>query len=940
MTQYSLSNPGKARRIALLAAAMLTGSAMAGPVLADIPSAAAIQKSAAVEKLMAEADKAVKSGNLRAALISLKNAVSAAPRDGNVRTQLGVVLMRIGDPAGAERELRQARKDGAPEPLVLPPLFDVMLSRNEDQLLLDQFPDPGLDRSRPAAADILKARALALQNLKKGPDAVAAMDRSLELRRDWRGLLTRARLSFQQGDVPAAMKFADESIAKSDSPDPMLSKTGMLLSFNRSAEAVELANQLLAKYPGNVQGRFARIEAYINLKRDAEAKAEVDSVLVKYPNANLGLYYKALLLARAGDYKGAWSIAQNLSGDFRDTSPRIAIMVSEIAVKAGNAETGASILNRILLKSPDLVAPRLRLGAIRMQQNNPQAALTAIQPIMDSPNPLVVELLANIYLKLQRGQDALNAFKKLDAATKDRADVKRNIGILEIRTGNVEQGIKDLTQAAAKNPSDLAITDPLINGLVQRKRFAEALAVADRVGKDPAKKTASLIYRGGILFSQHDNAGAEAAFNNAVAGDAKSTAALFARAEMLASMQRQDEALRDFRSVVAIDSKNVPALLQVAQIAQRQGDDRAVRASLNQAITAQPGNMTPRFALITYLNTQGKFPEALTSVNEMLRQQPNNTDALALQGRIQLAQKQNKEAVTTYRRLVSLMPTAPGPQVLLGNALSISGDRAGASRALDTAGKLAPNSVEIKGAQINFQFNQKNNDAALALARSYQSANPGSAADMLLATTLDRVSRPDEAIAVLDKSLSQRPNVGTLMQLSRRLQLSNPARAESLLSEWLAKNPADIGVRLDYANLLMARPNNPQAIAQFQAILKQDPNNVVALNNLGWLLQTSDPKRALSLLTLAQKIAPNSPDVIDTLGWVKLQQKDSAGALALLNKAHASDPGDGEITYHLVAALDANGQRAAARQMLQTLLASKVKFPSLPAANKLAAEWR
>ena len=160
------------------------------------------------------------------------------------------------------------------------------------------------------------------------------------------------------------------------------------------------------------------------------------------------------------------------------------------------------------------------------------------------------------------------------------------------------------------------------------------------------------------------------------------------------------------------------------------------------------------------------------------------------------------------------------------------------------------------------------------------------------------------------------------------------------MSGWLAKNPTDIAVRMNYANLLMTQQNNAQAITQFQTILKQDPNSIVALNNLGWLLQTSDPKRAISLLTLAQKIAPNSPDVIDTLGWVKLQQKDAAGAVALLNKAHASKPGDGEITYHLVAALDANGQRAAARQMLQTLLASKVKFQSLPAANKLAAEWR
>jgi putative PEP-CTERM system TPR-repeat lipoprotein len=931
----------KARRIAVLAAALLASSTIAGPALADVPPMSAAQNNASVEKMLADAQKAVKAGNIRAALITLKNAVSVAPRDGNARTQLGVVLMRMGDDAGAERELRQARKDGAPENLVLPPLFDVMLSRNENQVLLDQFPEPGADSNKSTASDIFKARALALQNLNKKPEALAAMDHSLALRRDWSGLLTRARLSFQQADEPTAMKFADEAIAKADSPDPMLSKVGMLLSVNKSAEALELANQLLAKYPGNFQGRFARVEAYINLKRDSEAKAEVDALLVKIPNANLGLYYRALLLARAGDYKGAWNYAQNLPGDFRDSSPRISMMIAQMAVQSGNTETGASILNRILLKTPDLAVARLRLAAIRMQQNNPEAALAVLQPIKDSTSPLVIELLSNVYLKLQRSEDALNAFRKLDAATKNRADVKRNLGILEVRTGNIDQGIKDLSQAAAKSPTDLSVVYPLINALVRQKRFAEALAISDRVGKDPSKQTISLIYRGGILFSQHDNAGAEAAFNKAVASDPKSTAALLARAEMMAVTQRQAEALRDYRAIVSLDGKNVSALLQIAQIAQRQGDDRTARTSLNQAITAAPDNMAPRFALINYLNSQKKLPEALTATGELLRLQPNNLDGLALLGRIQLAQGQQKEAVATYRRLVSLTPTAAGPQVLLANALSISGDRAGAVRALETAVKLSPNSAEVKGVQINFQIKQGNTDGAVAAARSFQAANPGSAADLLLADTLNKAQHRDDAIAVLSKSLSDRPNSVVLLQLARlHLQANDPTGAASLMSTWLAKNPADMGVRVEYANILMQQQSNAQAIAQFQMVLRQDPNNVVVLNNLGWMLQTSDPKRALSMLTLAQKIAPNSPDIADTLGWVKVQLKDVAGGLALLNKAHAASPQDGEITYHLAVALDASGQRGPARQLLKTLLASGTKFTDLPAANKLAADWR
>jgi Tfp pilus assembly protein PilF len=164
-------------------------------------------------------------------------------------------------------------------------------------------------------------------------------------------------------------------------------------------------------------------------------------------------------------------------------------------------------------------------------------------------------------------------------------------------------------------------------------------------------------------------------------------------------------------------------------------------------------------------------------------------------------------------------------------------------------------------------------------------------------------------------------------------------RAADMMSKWLAGNPNDPSVRMEYANLLMQQGDNARAIGQYEQVLKQDPNNIIVLNNLGWLIQGSDPKRALSLLTLALKLSPNAPDIQDTLGWVKLQQKDAAGALDLLNKAHAARPQDGEITYHLVLALDASAKRDAARGLLKSLLASNVPFKDRPAAMQLSASW-
>ncbi len=893
-----------------------------------------------VDKLLSDSQKAIKSGNIRLALINLKNAVSAAPHNGVARAQLGTLLLAIGDEPGAERELRQARKDDAPALVVLPPLFQVMLSRNEDQLLLDQFPDPGAAPKNPAAADILKARALALQGLKRPSEAVDAMDRSLALRRDVSGLLTRARLSQSQGNSSDAMKFTDEAIAKANDPSAMLYKLGMLVANHDNVAALNLANQLLAKYPGNLLGRFGRIEAYLALKQDAKAKEEVDSILAKNPNAPMGIYYKALLLSRSGDAKAAWSYAQNLPEEFKDTQPRVAVMISQMAIDSGNEETGAALLNRVLTKYPDLVVARVHLATIRLKQNSPGAALEVLYPVRESSDPAVIGLLSNLYLKLQRNDEALDALKRLDVATKGRVDVKRTIALLEIQMGQLDQGIKDLSQAVSRDPTNPSLVGPLINVLAQARRFPEALAIADKLGSDPKRRSAGLVYRGAILSLQHDNAGALSAFDKAVKNDPGNIEALYSRAEFLATLQRPAEANRDLRAILALDVKNMPALMKLAEIAALQGADQSVQSILGRAIASSPGDATPRLALMRYLGVRHKFKEAMAAANDLLRVQPNNTECLIFVGRLQFALGQKKESIGTYRRLVTLMPTNSTPQVLLGSALSANGDRAGALRAMETAVKLSPNAADVKMAQVNMLMAQGSVDAAVASARSFRTSSPGTEGDVLLADTLEKAKLRDEAVSVLNKSLSDKPNRAVLLRLTRlAVQANDQKRAGELMANWLSSNPADNVVRTEYATLLMQQDDNARATAQYQMILKQDPNNVIALNNLGWLLQTSDPKRAVSLLTLAQKLSPNAADVVDTLGWVKLQQKDVAGGLDLLNRAHTLQPQDAEITYHLVVALDANVQRESARQLLKTLLASGATFKDKPAAAKLAADW-
>ena len=228
------------------------------PASADTPpqnsiSASGISGNAEVANLLRQADQALKQGNIGLALIQLKNAVRAAPQDGNVRAQLGVVLLRTGDAASAERELRQARTDHGPDNTILPALFQAMLEKGKAKDLLAEFPDPGQQTRSATTPDLLRARAFALQTLGQPADANAAMDRSLALRRDVPGLLSRAQLARQQNDLKLANQLIDEVLQKSpDNPDALLLKVGALRQGGDKQGAMTEVDHLLQVSPGNI----------------------------------------------------------------------------------------------------------------------------------------------------------------------------------------------------------------------------------------------------------------------------------------------------------------------------------------------------------------------------------------------------------------------------------------------------------------------------------------------------------------------------------------------------------------------------------------------------------------------------------------------------------------------------------------------------------------
>ena len=159
--------------------------------------------------------------------------------------------------------------------------------------------------------------------------------------------------------------------------------------------------------------------------------------------------------------------------------------------------------------------------------------------------------------------------------------------------------------------------------------------------------------------------------------------------------------------------------------------------------------------------------------------------------------------------------------------------------------------------------------------------------------------------------------------------------ADIRLAQWLKEHPADTIARMYQAGIYLASKQNKAAIEQYQAVLQQNAKNIPALNNLAWLYQQEKDPRALEYAEKANQLAPDNPAILDTLGWMLVEQGNITRGLPLLQKAASVAPEAVAIRYHLVLGLVKSGDKVKARKELEQILATGKTFPQVEEAKTL-----
>ncbi len=160
-----------------------------------------------------------------------------------------------------------------------------------------------------------------------------------------------------------------------------------------------------------------------------------------------------------------------------------------------------------------------------------------------------------------------------------------------------------------------------------------------------------------------------------------------------------------------------------------------------------------------------------------------------------------------------------------------------------------------------------------------------------------------KAIDTLSRAWSNNTSDVIASKLYSALKKSSTEKESvAFLDQWQAALPGSLQAKTTRANLFQTQGKFKEAAKLYEEVLTKSPNSVITLNNLAWTYDQLGDKRAMDTAKRAYELAPTLAGVVDTYGWILVQNNQFEDGIELLEKAVALAPENEEIQQHLESA--------------------------------------
>lgn len=400
-------------------------------------------------------------------------------------------------------------------------------------------------------------------------------------------------------------------------------------------------------------------------------------------------------------------------------------------------------------------------------------------------------------------------------------------------------------------------------------------------------------------------------------------------------IQIQDGHLADAISTLQAVTKNDPtnglAHYHLGVALEKQQNLQNAESEWREAVRLRPDLPEPQRALAAAAMRTGDMPGLEQAATEIIRLQPVSPDGYALRAISYINRKFFNEAERNVRDAIHVAPASPVGYSELGNLRFVQRKYKEAETAYRDALDRDSSFTDALRGLMNAHLAQGQIDKALGAANAQIAKSPNNADFYdLLGTLLFRNEKDlGAAEEALRKSVElNKSNVDAAIKLGEvQAARGKVDQAIATYQQSLQVNSGEVRFYILLGELYQSRKDWSPATEAYRKALAIKPQNPVASGNLAFVMlqsgQNSD--MALALAQTARRGLPESPTVVDTLGWVYYQKGAYPLAIDFFEEAlklerESKSADDSRIYYHLGMAYEKIGRTALARQELQMAL--------------------
>ncbi len=861
-------------------------------------------------------------GDLNAAVISFKNAVQADPKSIEARLALADALERNGDLSGAEQQLRRALESGGDADELLPRVAVLLLDRGENALLIRDFGNQNL-KSSTADSDLKALVALAHLASGQPKKANERLDKLTE--QTPAVYLARAQIDYAENRRADAAAAMDSVLASQKAPWWVArGASRVFLANNEAPKALQAIRQSYDAAPMHrgVIGEYA--EQLIAANRKEEARPLRDKLRKVAPAYYRTQYLDALFLLEDGKQDFAYTAVTKVLAALPEHIPS-QIIAASIELERNELSSVDVRVKKVLSAEPNSSQGYRLRAMLEMRRGHMAEASDALEKAINrAPEDRNLQAMA-AGVSWSRGdkRTALRQMSKAAMQEPQRADLLAGLAEMLQISGQAAEASKALDSGIAL-AKDTKGREAVFNAALHMKQLAKAKGIAQvEIGLRP-KDPEPLLWMAAVLGSEGNEAGALNSTRQALDLQPDYYQALNALARTSNTPERKTEYETRLQKAVDSGTKDARVYLDQAKVLNAAHvSSEKIGTVLDKGVAASPTNVALREAAIRHWLGVGRKDRALALAKEGEATMPDSAPMLALAANVQEAAGESSQAAIKFAQLSERFPDRVDWNLKHAQNLRAVGKNADAVKVLRRLIQERPDEPLPYQALVLVQLEMgallEAQTTAEMLRDKPRMKGPGL---LLLGDVHAAANRQAEAIQAFNAAVVTDAGLGELA-LERKVRLLDQSNSSILasaqISKWLADHPNSVvGLSLA-ARRASARQDYVAAAKYLEAIVKIDPKNPVALNDLAWAYVMAKDQKALLVAKRAVEFAPSNAVVLDTLSQAQLGAGQKSEAIATARQALALDAKSPVVRLHLAEIVMESGDQKEAVALLSGL---------------------